>query len=337
MKYVNFGIAGVKVSQIALGLGFRGQSSADEAQRVIEHAIDSGINFLDCSNYYAPMDGRDPMVPLSEEILGRVLKTRRDEVVITSKVFAQVGRGPNDGGSSRYHIMEEVERSLRRLGTDRIDVYLLHAYDSDTPLEETLRALDDLVTSGKVRYAGCCNFAAWQVCNSLWTADRINAAPFICVQNPYSLINRSLEAEMFGLVRNQGLGVMVYSPLGVGLLSGAYTPGEAPRPGSLWSIKSRERYTASMSGHTSAILETVHAIAIERGKSQAQVALNWVISKPEVTVAISGNDTIEQLDDNLGAVGWALSEEEMERLDEVSSGSKMEFSNLETVEPLATP
>ena len=337
MEYVNLGGAGIKVSPIALGLGFRGQPSADEAQRVIEHAIDSGINFLDCSNYYAPMDGRDPTVPLSEEILGRALKTRRDEVVITSKVFGQVGRGPNDGGSSRYHVMQEVERSLHRLGTDRIDVYLLHNYDPDTPLEETLRVLDDLVTAGKVRYVGCCNFAAWQVCKALWTADRINADPFICVQNPYSLLNRSLEAEMFELVRDQGLGVMVYSPLGVGLLSGAYTPSETPPLGSLWSIKDRERYTASVSGPTPAILETVRTIAIERGKSPAQVALNWVISKPEVTVAISGSDSIEQLDDNLGAVGWTLSEEELTRLDEVSSGSKVEFSNLQTVEPLATP
>ena len=214
MEYVNFGSAGVKVSRIALGLAFRGQRTADEAQRVIEHAIDSGINLIDCANTYRLGDNRIAGVARSEEILNRVLKTRRDDVVITSKVFEPVGGGPNDRGTSRYHIMREVERSLKRLGTDRIDVYLLHAFDPETPLDETLRALDDLVKGGKVRYIGCCNFAAWQVCRALWTADGIDSSPFICVQNPYSLLDRGLEREMFGLVRDQGLGVMAYSPPG---------------------------------------------------------------------------------------------------------------------------
>ena len=328
MEYVNLGGAGVKVSRIALGIGFRGQASADEAQRVIEHAIDSGISFIDCANVYGLGNDVTSRDSLSEVILGRVLKSRRDEVVITSKVFSQVGLGPNDEGSSRYHIMREVDRSLGRLGTDRIDVYLLHRFDSGTPLEETLRALDDLVTVGKVRYVGCCNFTSWQVCKALWTADRINADPFICVQNPYSLLNRALEGEMFGLVRDQGLGVMAYSPLAVGLLSGTYTLEEPPPPGSLWSTKDRARFTSGLSNSTPAVLETLRAIAVDRGKSVAQVALNWVLSHPEVSVAISGSDTIEQLDDNLGAVGWELSEEERERLDEVSSGAKIDFTNL---------
>ena len=319
MEYINFGSAGVKVSPIALGLGFRGQSSADEAQRVIEHAIDSGINLIDCANMYNLEDSRSTGTTLSEEVLGRVLRTKRDDVVITSKVFSRVGSGPNDSGLSRYHIMREVERSLRRLGTDRIDMYLVHNFDPATPIEETIRALDDLVSDGKVRYIGCCNFAAWQVCKALWTSSRLNAVSFMCVQNQYSLLNRSPEREMFGLVRDQGLGAMAYSPLAVGLLSGAYTPGEPPPAGSLWS-QSRANFdlASALSGRAAEVLDAVRAIAAERGKTMTQVAVNWVLSHPEITVAISGSDTVEQLDDNLGALGWQLSEEEMATLNEVS-------------------
>ena len=188
MEYVNFGKAGIKVSRLALGLGFRGQADEAQAQRTIEHAIDQGINLIDCANVYGPLDRRES-AGRSEVILGKALKGIRDAVVITSKVASPVGDGPNDRGLSRVHIIREVERSLTRLNTDYIDVYLAHVFDEFTPLEETVRALDDLVRSGKVRYAGCCNFTAWQVCKALWIADRINAAPFICVQNPYHLLN----------------------------------------------------------------------------------------------------------------------------------------------------
>ena len=250
MEYVNFGRAGVKVSRLALGLGFRALGTRDEATRVIEHAIDSGINLIDCSNFYGLAGGE----MLSEEILAGVLKRHRDNLVITSKVFMQIGPGPNDRGSSRYHVMREVERSLKRLDTDHIDVYLLHGYDEETPLDETLRAMDDLITQGKVRYAGCSNFAGWQVCKALWTADRLGADPIICVQNPYSLLNRGIESDLFGVVRDQGLGVMAFSPLGAGLLSGDYRAGAAPPRGTLWSGKDRARFEASMSGSTEAVL-----------------------------------------------------------------------------------
>ena len=320
MQYVNFGSAGVKVSPIALGLGLRGQSSADDAQRLIEHAIDSGVNLIDCANMYRLLDSSSEDRVRSEEILAKVLRARRDDVVITSKVHSRVGDGPNDSGASRYHIMREVERSLGRLATDRIDVYLLHAFPADSPLEETLRALDDLVSQGKVRYIGCCNFAAWEVCKALWTQDRLKLDPLICVQNPYSLLNRSLEEEMFGLLRDQGLGMMAYSPLAVGLLSGVYSPGGAPPPGSPWSRWEPGKLKAALSDDVVAVLEAVRDIAAERGKSPAQVALNWVLSHPEVTVVISGSDTTEQMDDNLGAVGWELSEEELATLDLASAG-----------------
>ncbi len=236
MEYVNFGNAGIKVSRLAFGLGLRGQADEDEALKAIVHALESGINLIDCANIYGPTDDRT-FRGRSEVILGKALKGRRDEAVITSKVCSPTGDGPNDSGLSRVHILREVENSLRRLNTDRIDVYLVHRFDEYAPLDETVRALDDLVHAGKVRYVGCCNFQAWQVCKALWIADRLNATPFMCVQNPYNLLSRSLEQEMFPLVRDQGLGVMVYSPIAVGLLSGLYRPGQPAPDGTLWATR----------------------------------------------------------------------------------------------------
>ena len=317
MEYVNFGKAGVQVSRLALGLGFRGQGDEAEAQRVIEHTIDQGINLIDCANVYGTMDDR-ANIGRSEVILGKALKGKRDDVVITSKVASPMGNGPNDEGLSRYHIMREVENSLTRLDTDHIDVYLVHTFDESTPLEETIRALDDLVRSGKVRYVGCCNYAAWQVCKGLWVADRYNAAPFMCVQNQYNLLTRHLEGEMFGLVRDQGLGVMVYSPLAVGLLSGIYSPDNPAPEGTLWATRMRDQFPAAVQGAASEVISTVIKFAGELGVTPAQLALAWVLSHPEITVAITGGDTIEHLNDNIGAVGLALDDSVRETLDAVS-------------------
>ena len=250
----------------------------------------------------------------------RVLKKKRDDMVITSKVHSPMGEGPNDVGSSRYHILRQVENSLHRLDTDRIDVYLLHGWDDETPIDETARALDDLVSSGKVRYVGACNFAAWQVCKMLWVQDGLGADPLITLQNQYSLLMRGPETELFGIIRDQGLGAMAFSPIAVGLLSGAYGTDGSAAPGSLWGRADRiDQLKAAMTPETAAVIEAVHDIAAERGKTMAQVAVNWVLSHPEITVAISGSDTIEQLDDNLGAVGWELEAEEIELLNTVSS------------------
>jgi 1-deoxyxylulose-5-phosphate synthase len=322
MEYINFGKAGVKVSRLALGLGLRGQGDEATAQRLIEHALDQGINLIDCANIYGPMDDR-ANIGRSEIVLGRALKGRRDDVVITSKVFGRIGPGPNDAGLSRYHILREVERSPKRLATDHIDVYLVHSFDETTPLDETVRALDDLVHSGKVRYVGCCNYAAWQVCRALWVADRLNATPYMAVQNPYSLLNRRLEVEMFGLVREQGLGVMAYSPLAVGLLSGAYQPGQPPPAGSLWATRRKDSYGKTMAGTVAEVIGTVHQVAAELGKTPAQVGIAWVLSHPEITCAISGADTQAQLDDVLGGVGWSLPAEARARLDEASAALSM--------------
>lgn len=318
MEYVNFGSAGVRVSRLALGMGLRGQADEAAAQRLVEHAIDQGINLIDCANVYGPMDDR-ANIGRSEVVLGRALKGRRDDVVITSKVYGRIGPGPNDSGLSRYHILREVERSLKRLDTDHVDVYLVHSFDPSTPLEETVRALDDLVRSGKTRYIGCCNYAAWQVCRALWVADSLLATPFMCVQNPYSLLNRRMEQELFGLVRNQGLGVMAYSPLAVGLLSGAYQPGQPAPAGSLWATRRKDIYGKTMEGAVAEVVKQLHQLAGEIGKTPAQVAIAWVLSHPEVTVAISGADNEDQLDDVLGAVGWALPGAIRQQLDEASS------------------
>lgn len=318
MEYKNFGTTGLKVSPLALGLGLRGQKNESEAKRMIEHALDLGINFIDCANIYGPMDDR-ANIGRSEVVLGQVLQGRRDDVVITSKVASKLGSGPNDQGLSRFHILREVERSLKRLNTDHIDIYLAHMFDDSTPLEETVRAFDDLVRAGKVRYVGCCNYAAWQVGRALWIADQLSATPFICVQNPYSLLNRNLEREMFGLVRDQGLGVMAYSPLAVGLLSGAYALEQAPPAGSLWARRTDWDFAASTGGAAREVISAVVRVASELGKSPAQLAIAWVLSQPEVSVAILGADTIDQLEENVGAVGWGLDVKTKAKLDAVSA------------------
>ncbi len=321
MDIVNFGTAGLKVSRLALGLGLRGQADAAAAQRMIEHAIDAGITLIDCANVYSPMDIHANFGQ-SERILGKAIQGKRDQVVITSKVASRVGPGPNDAGLSRGHILREIDRTLERLGTDYVDVYLVHVYDQSTPLEETVRALDDVVRAGKARYIGCCNYAAWQVVHALWIADRRNAAPFQIVQNQYSLLQRMPEQELFGVVRSQGLGMMAYSPLAVGLLSGVYDPKSPPPAGTLWAKRDPQRYESLMAGTAGRVIETLAEVAHEVGKTPAQVALAWVLDHPEVTVAITGGDTIEHLNDNLGGVGWKLDPELRQRLDAVSDVSQ---------------
>jgi aryl-alcohol dehydrogenase-like predicted oxidoreductase len=322
MQYVNFGSSGLKVSRLALGLGLRGQADEREVERLVRRAFDGGINLFDCANVYGLMDDR-AHAGRSEEILGRALRDVRDDVVITSKVFSPVGKRPNDRGASRYHVMREVERSLRRLGTDRIDVYLLHGFDLSAPLEEQFRALDDLVRSGKVRYVGVCNYQAWQVCRALWVQDDLGAAPLITVQNPYSLLNRSLEDEMFPFLRATGVGLMAYAPLATGLLSGAYRVGEPPPSGSLWATRGRDRLELALAGKPGQVLTALEEMARAHDTTVAAVALAWVISHREVTCAISGADTDAQMAQNLAAADLPLAPEELARLEELSSGLDM--------------
>ena len=319
MQYVNFGSAGVKVSRVALGLGLRGQGDEKEARNLIAAALDLGVNLFDCANIYGLKDDR-ANIGTSEKLLGKALQGRRDEVVITSKVRGAIGDGPNDIGLSRYHILREAERSLRRLNTDRIDVYLIHGLDKTTPWEETLRALDSLVQQGKVRYVGICNHQAWQVVQALRVQERLNAAPLITVQNPYNLLNRELEREMFPMVEEIGVGVMVYSPLAVGLLSGDYRRDTMPEENSLWGGRRRHAFQDVLRDRAADVVEEVVAVAERLGATPGQVSQAWVLSHPEVTCIISGADVGAHIEDTVGAVGLELPAEEIRRLDVVSAG-----------------
>ena len=324
MEYVNFGNSGVKVSRIALGLGLRGESDAAKAERFIKSTIDMGVNLIDCANIYGLMDDRIN-AGTSEQILGKVIKSCRDDVVITSKVTGPIGKLPNDRGSSRFHIMREVERSLKRLDTDHIDVYILHEPDYTTPLEEIIRTMDDLVRAGKILYPGCSNYKAWQVYRALSISEKTNAAPFIIMQNPYSLINRKLEEELFSLANHTGVGIMAYSPLGIGLLT--LDPESDPPNDSLWIrknyISDHNQYSNLMKGRTSDLIKSVRNIAKTHNATPAQVALSWVLSHPEISVAISGADKEEQMRENVEAVNISLTEDEINQLDKKSKGLKL--------------
>ena len=276
MEYRNFGTAGVKVSPICLGVAFRGRPDKAIQRATIERAIDHGVNFIDCANTYQRGE--------SECVLGETIKGRRDQFVITTKVCEPIGEGPNDRGLSRFHIMREIEKSLSRLQTNYIDIYLLHHVDPTTPIEETLRALDDLVRKGMIRYVGCANFAAWQVCKGLWISDRRNLAPFICVQSHYNLLERSPEREVMPFCRAEGLGMMTYSPLAIGLLTGRFRHGAPPPPNTPWG-QGRLGFEEVMSPDADRVVETLIRIGTARGKTPAQVAIAWVLSHPEISAA----------------------------------------------------
>ncbi len=322
IEYVNFGTAGVKVSRMALGLGFRGQFDEDEAERVILTALDSGINLIDCANVYGFMDDQRNNGGSSEKVLGKALKGRRDDVVITSKVFSPIGDGPNDRGASRYHIMREVERSLTRLDTDHIDVYLFHGVSDMSLFEEQFRTMESLIQHGKIRYVGVSNFQAWQVMQALQVQKRINAQPLIAVQNPYSLMNRTPEDELFPMVRETGVGIMAYSPLGVGLLSGTYRPDEVPDDSTLWGSRRKGQIDTYMRGRAGKVIAAVDEVAADLGVTMPQVAMAWVMSHREITIALSGADTVAQISDVAGALELVLPAEAIAKLDDASNGMR---------------
>ena len=318
-EYVNFGKGGVMVTRMALGLGFRGQNNADDAKKTIAAALDGGLNLIDCANIYGLGDDRR-RAGTSEIILGEVMQDRgnRDDIVITSKVSSPVAPAVNDRNTSRWHIMREVERSLKRLQTDRIDVYLIHHFDDTVGYEERTRALEDLVRDGKIRYTGLCNYQAWQVVETLRVQDRINAGSLIAVQNPYSMLNRELEDEMFPMVRTTSLGIMAYSPLGVGLLSGDYDPDRMPDNSRLWGSRRSHAFDRTIRGRAADVIRTNAEVAKRIGATPAQVAQAWVLSHPEITISISGADTAGQMQDNLGALEVVIPEEDLTKLNEAS-------------------
>ena len=320
MDYVNLGKSGVKVSRICLGTAFRAnlfKADFNEADciRIIEHGLACGINFIDTANFYSY--GR------SEVVVGKAIRHKRDDVVLATKVRSQVNDnpGPNDSGLSRYHIMREVERSLRRLQTDHIDLYLLHAMDDGTPIEETLRAMDDLVRQGKVRSIGCCNFSAWRLCEALWRSDVLNLNAFACIQNQYSLLNRwEIEPDLAPLCQNHGLGITVYSPLAIGLLTGRFRAGQPPPAGTPWadSPHHRSHFDTMMNDKSDRIVQALIDVGHAHGKTPSQVAIAWLLDHPEVASVIIGPDSPGHIDDALGAAGWQLAHEERAMLDALS-------------------
>jgi aryl-alcohol dehydrogenase-like predicted oxidoreductase len=312
VEYRQLGRTGVRVSELCLGAMTFG-NEADEATSgaLVGRFLEAGGNFIDTADVYS--------VGVSEEITGRVLGTRRREVVLATKVRFPTGPGVNDVGASRRHIREGVEASLRRLGTDWIDLYQLHCWDARTPLEETISTLDDVVREGKVRYVGASNYTAWQLAKALGLAALHGWEPFVSLQPEYSLVTRDIERELLPLCREEGLAVMPWSPLAGGLLSGKYREGEELPKGTRGGDTDMPiTFTYRIDDRAWSIVEAVRKVAEEAGKTAAQVALNWVAYRNGVTAPIIGARNLEQLDANLGAVGWRLDDQHRKVLGEAS-------------------
>ncbi len=317
MKYRRLANTGIYVSELCLGamtFGGIGQFKAigalgqKEADTLVHRSLDVGINFFDTANVYS--------VGRSEEMLGTALGARRPDVIVATKVRGRMGDGPNQIGLSRVHIMQECDASLRRLGTDYIDLYQIHGHDPDTDIQETLGALNDLVRAGKVRYIGCSNLSAWQLMKALGISRQQGLAEFISTQSYYSIAGRELEREIIPLLDDQGLGLLPWSPLAGGFLSGKFT-----RDGEGDPDARRTTFHFPPIDKTRAydIIDVMREVATAHAVSVAQIALAWVLHQPAVTSVIIGAKRLEQLDDNLGSVDVALTDDEFERLNTVSA------------------
>lgn len=322
MKYRSLGRSGVLVSELCLGAMIFGEEGsrgtpAVEAQRMIDRFVDAGGNHIDTADVYA--GGR------SEEIVGQALQGKRQHVILASKVRFATGNGPNDQGLSRLHIIQAVEGSLRRLQTDWIDLLYMHCWDSLTPLDESLHALDNLVHSGKVRYIGVSNFKAWQLMKGLSISDARGWSRFCAAQYQYSLVVRDIEREFLDLLESEGVGLIPWGPLGGGFLSGKYRRDQRPsdpQEGRLatQSDQDEEAWTRRAIERNWAILEAVESVMeAHSGISHAQVALAWLLRRPAVASVILGARTMEQLNDNLSAAELLLTPEELEALDNASA------------------
>jgi 1-deoxyxylulose-5-phosphate synthase len=319
MQIRRLGRTGLKVSEICLGtMTFGHQSDERTSFDILDKAAAHGVTFLDCADVY-PVPPTPETAGRSEEILGRWLKGQREKFVVATKCRMRVGHGPNDEGLSRKHILKAAEDSLRRLGTDYVDLYQTHSPDPETPLEETLRALDDLVRSGKARYVGCSNYPAWQLALALGISERHGWARYDCVQPRYNLLFRDIEAELLPLCRDQGIGVIAYNPLAGGFLTGKYRDHKAqgkPESGRFALGKTGELYRDRYWQH--AQFEAVDHLAKffeSRGKALVQVAASWVLQQPGITSAIIGASRAEQLEQSLTAIDLKLDDEEKEVCD----------------------
>jgi aryl-alcohol dehydrogenase-like predicted oxidoreductase len=310
VEYRRMGRSGLRVSEVCLGTMTFGHGTEEpEATRMVDLALDAGVNFFDTADGYG--DGA------SEEMLGRALKGRRRDAIVATKFFNPMGPGPNDSGMSRVRIMQAIDDSLTRLGMDYVDLYYIHHVDKQTPLEEMLRALEDLVRVGKVRYIACSNYQAWRLSEAMWISDSNGWSRFECYQPQYSLVVRDIEQEIVPLCGLKGLGVVAWSPLAGGFLSGKYKPGERTHDGARssegWAYP--QRYFASNADDT---LQAVLDVSEELRRSPAQVALRWVLEQEVMTSVIVGARTEGHLRDNLGAAGWRLEGDPLTRLTEVS-------------------
>ncbi|MBD2869826.1 aldo/keto reductase [Paenibacillus arenilitoris] len=311
MKYNLLGKSGLAVSELCLGtMTFGGSTGEEESIEMIDRFIDLGGNFLDTANVY--VSGR------SEEIVGKAIKNKRSDVVLATKVRMTTSDNVNGVGLSRKHIMDGVEASLRRLQTDYIDLYQVHVWDHATPIEETLRTLDDLVSSGKVRYIGCSNFFAWQLMKSLACSDANRYVRFASIQPQYSLVSRQMDREMLSLCLEEKVGVIPWAPLGGGFLTGRYSR-ETPTEGRLTSKVGESAWINRASDKNFVILDALLEAAAELGKTPAQVALRWLLQREGITSPIFGASKLEQFEDNIGAAGWELPDDVWRRLDEVSA------------------
>jgi aryl-alcohol dehydrogenase-like predicted oxidoreductase len=324
MKYKNLGASGVRVSTLCLGgmtfgeadeRSFMHRAGSDEetAHAVLDRALAAGVNFIDTADVYG-QDG------LSERVLGSWLTARgtRDKIVLATKFRFTMGDGPNRSGASRYRIVKCCEDSLRRLRTDRIDLYQIHMQDITVPEEETLRALDDLVRAGKVLYIGCSNYAAYRLMNSLWLSRQNRWVSYVALQAQYSLLVRDLEREHVPLCREEGLGILPWSPLAGGFLTGKFERDKPPSGGTRLGEKPErfERYNLERNWR---ILDAVRAVAAETGSTPSAVSLAWLLARPQVTSVIFGARTIDQLDANLAAADLELSPAQVEALDKASA------------------
>lgn len=311
------GRTGMRVSELCLGaMTFGRETTVGDSFAIMDRFVEAGGNFIDTADVYAR--------GVSEEIVGSWLQgKRRDDLVIATKVRFAMGEGPNDVGLSRKHIMAGIEASLRRLGTDYIDLYQIHAWDPRTPLEETLGTLNDLVRRGYVRYIGASNFRGWQLQKAIDLCKRNDWEAFCCLQPQYNLLTRATEYELIPVCESEGLGVIPWSPLRGGWLSGKFHRSlSAPPEGTRVEEAERKGWGESWSNYnnefTWSILDELYAVAKEAEKTPAQVAINWLLQKTGVTAPIIGTRTLEQLESNMGAVGWSLTDEQMLRLDRVS-------------------
>ena len=303
MQYRNLGRTGVKVSRLCLGtMMFGGPTSEADSIRIIHRATDDGINFIDTANIYNAGE--------SEVVVGKAIADRRHQVVLATKGRQAMGTGPNSSGATRLHLMRELDNSLRRLGTDFVDVYYVHTPDYETPIEETLRALDDMVRSGKVHYIACSNFRAWRLCEALWTSQRLNLHAFCCVQPLYNIVNRDIEVELLPLCQEYGVGVVSYSPLARGILTGKYKPGEAAPEGTRAARKDPRMLQAEWREDSLQVAAEVARHCHGRGISPSQFALAWCLANPILTSIILGPRTIEQYQDNLGCLEIAVTDED---------------------------